>query len=311
MSMILSTGPSKGRTALFLLLICLVLGATALVVRGRLLDLTVEQVTDDVWVIHGLGGNVGVLRTAEGAVVVDTMSFPLQGRRVRQIAEELSGGPIQAIINTHYHWDHTHGNTVFPTGTAVVASSRTLVHLKSRDARFWSDDAAALLPNRLTETSLTLSIGGKTIECSHFGHGHTDGDLVVRFVEDAVLHAGDLLFSDSYPRVDLEAGGSVQNWPDTLRKVLTLEFEHVIPGHGPLGTRADIILFRTFLEALWQGVSSAAEQGASLEETLATTRLAHSEHLADYVIPFVVRRDARSVVRRAWEEATGNFQRSH
>ena len=113
----------------------------------RATDLEVVQLTDDVHVIYGMGGNVAVLSTDRGALVVDTMTFRAQGARILELAEQLSGGPVQGIVNTHYHMDHTHGNPAFPPGTRVVATDRTLAYLKKLDANYWKGDAAGTLPN--------------------------------------------------------------------------------------------------------------------------------------------------------------------
>ena len=109
-------------------------------------SLEIEHLSDDLFVLRGLGGNTAVLRTDAGLIIVDTMTLPAQGKRIRDTAEALTGLSTVLVINTHYHLDHTHGNPAFDPGTRVVATERTLSHLKALDADFWSGDAAALLP---------------------------------------------------------------------------------------------------------------------------------------------------------------------
>jgi glyoxylase-like metal-dependent hydrolase (beta-lactamase superfamily II) len=273
--------------------------------RDRVTALEAERVTGDVHAVRGLGGNVAVLRTGMGAVVVDSMTFRIQGERVRELAERLADGPIQVVINTHYHADHTHGNPGFAPGTRVVATQRTRDYLLAFDASYWDDRAEATLPNDLFEREHELRIGSKTIRLVHPGRGHTGGDLVVLFVEDRVLHAGDLLFSGRYPDIDLEAGGSVREWIGTLDRVLELDFDRVIPGHGPVTDRAGVLAFQRFLRELWRVGEEAAREGLSLEETLAGARLTEDEGYGVIRVPFVFTLDRDLVVRRAWEEATG------
>lgn len=284
----------------------LVLAGGAVYLFGEIRSLDVERVSDDVHAIFGLGGNAAVLRTESGAVVVDTLTFRMQGERVRELAERLAGGPVQAIVNTHYHAEHTHGNPAFPAGTRVVATERTLDHLRERDDAYWRGEAARLLPGETFATRHEMRIGGKTIRSFHPGRGHTDGDLVTLFVEDRVLVAGDLLFGGRYPRIDLEGGGSVREWGSTLERVMDLEFDRVIPGHGPVTDRAGLRRFQAFVRELWEVVSTAAEAGMSLERTLAEVRLTQDEGFESMSIPFVLRFDRDSVVRTAWQEATGN-----
>ena len=274
-------------------------------VHDRVTSVDAERVTGDVHAVRGLGGNVGVLRTGAGAVVVDTMTCRIQGEHIRELVERLGGGPIQAVINTHYHLDHTHGNPGFAPGTRVIATERTRDYLLAFDASYWDGRAEETLPNDLFEHEHELRIGGKTIRSIHPGRGHTGGDLVVLFVEDRVLHAGDLLFSGRYPNIDLEAGGSVREWIGTLDRVLELDFDRVIPGHGPVTDRAGVRAFQRFLREVWRAGEEAAREGLSLEETLARTQLAEDEGYGVTRVPFVFTLDRDFVIRRAWEEATG------
>jgi glyoxylase-like metal-dependent hydrolase (beta-lactamase superfamily II) len=281
-----------------------VLGGAAVWLFGTVRSLDDERVTDDVHRLEGLGGNVAVLHTAAGAVVVDTMTFRMQGQRIRERAEQLGGGPVQAVINTHYHLDHTHGNPGFAPGTRVVATARTLEYLATRDADAWTGAASKTLPNETFTDSHELRIGGKTIRCIHPGRGHTDGDLVVLFVEDRVLHTGDLFFHRRYPNVDLEAGGSVREWAATLDRVLALDFDRVVPGHGAVTDRAGLEQFRDFVAELAQVADDAVKHQQPLSEFLAAAPLRADAGYGTTQLPFVMRLDREFVLRRAYEEAS-------
>lgn len=293
------------------LLVALVLVAASLAgiyAYQQVSSFEVARVTDDVHAIYGLGSNVGVLRTTEGSVVVDTMTFAMQGREIRERAEALAG-PVQALVNTHYHLDHTHGNPAFSSGQDVYATERTRAYLDALDAEYWSGDAAGTLPGRTFTGEHTVRLGNKTVRLIHPGRGHTDGDLVVLFVEDRVLHTGDLFFNGRYPNIDLEAGGSVQDWSATIDRILELDFDHVIPGHGPVTDADGLRAFQRFIAQLAEVGREAEQSGRSLEETLANATLDADAGYDVMAIPFVLRLDRDFVVRRAWEEATGNFQR--
>lgn len=199
--------------------------------------------------------------------------------------------------------DHTHGNPAFVPGTRVIATA--LEHLHARDAAFWEGEAASLLPSDTFDDDYVIQIGGKTVRLIHPGRGHTDGDLVAIFEEDRVVHMGDLYFNDFYPNIDLEAGGSVRVWIETLERVLDLPFEHVIAGHGPTTDRQGIRAFQDFLRELWSVGEQAAAEGMSLEDTLATAKLATSADYGVIGVPLVFGLDRDFVVRRVWEEATG------
>ncbi len=272
---------------------------------GQLTSFEVEKVTGDVHVLYGQGGNVAILATTSGAVVVDTMSFRMQGEQIWELAEELGGGPVQTVINTHYHWDHTHGNPGFAVGTRIIASDATLRYLRHFDADYWTGGAEGTLPNETVEAEERLEIGGKTIRLLHPGRGHTGGDLVVLFVEDRVVHLGDLFFNARYPNIDLEAGGSVREWSASLDRVLALDFAAAIPGHGKVTDREGLLAFQRFLQEVWQVAERAAREGRSLAETQATAGLRTDAGYAPISIPFLIKLDREFVIRRAWEEATG------
>ena len=288
--------------------IVLIVSVGVIYTYQEIVSLRVERVTDDVHVIFGRGSNVGVLRTDEGAVIVDTMTFRLQGRRIRELADDLAGPP-QVIINTHYHFDHTHGNPAFASGIKVVATQRTLAYMDAFDASYWEGGASGTLPNEVFENEHELRVGGKTVRLIRPGRGHTDGDLVALFVEDRVVHMGDLFFNGRYPNIDLEAGGSVREWAATLDRVFELEFDVVIPGHGPVTDRAGLREFQHFIRQLAELGAQAARAGLSLEETQARALLDADAGYEVIAIPFFMRLDREFVIRRAWEEATGSVRR--
>ena len=283
-------------------------GMLVIYLYNRVTLLDHEALTDSVHVIYGVGGNVAVLRTQRGAVIVDTMTLPIQGRRIRELAESIGGGPTQAVVNTHYHADHTHGNPAWPAGTPIVATERTRAYLERFDPAFWEGSAAGSAPNDLFTDRRDLRIGDKTVRSLYLGRGHTGGDLVVLFVEDRVLHTGDLFFNRLYPNIDLEAGGSVQQWAETLDRVLVLDFDRVIPGHGPVTDRAGLLEFQRFIAELAEFASESAAAEMSLEETLAAADLEHDEAFAEMSLPFLFKFDRDFAIRRAWEEASGAVQ---
>lgn len=285
--------------------VALIVGVAAISLYNQLTTFEVARVSEDVHVIYGQGGNVGVLSTERGTVVVDTMTFSLQGRQIRERAQDLGGAPVTTIINTHYHMDHTHGNPAFPPGIKVISTNRTLAHLRNRDADFWQGEASGTLPNETFQDNHVMRIGGKTIRLHHLGRGHTDGDLVVFFTDDRVVHTGDLFFNGRYPTVDLEAGGSVQSWGATIDRILELDFDTVIPGHGPVTDREGLIDFQRFVLEVAGLASEAAAAGRSLEETLESAKLREDRGYEVISIPFVMRLDREQVIRSAWEEATG------
>ncbi len=266
-------------------------------------SLDVEQISDDLYVLYGLGGNVAVLDTDEGTVIVDTMTLAYQGGQIKAKAEALTGKPVIAIINSHYHLDHTHGNPAFEAGTRVISTERTLHHLKETDLAYFEGEASKLLPNETFTENHRLTFGNKSLTLVSPGRGHTDGDLVVIFEEDKVVHMGDLLFNHHYPNIDLEAGGTVRGWPATLDAVLKLPFDKVIPGHGAVTDRAGILKFKAFMQQLSDIGEASVKEGISLEETIKTPLFTEDAGYEEIklIIPIGLTREF--VLQRAWEEA--------
>lgn len=270
-------------------------------------SLEVEQVADDLYVLFGLGGNVAVLDTDEGTVIVDTMTLQYQGDRINEVATGLTGKPVAMIINTHYHLDHTHGNPAFEKGTRVVSTARTLQHLEALDGEYFSGAAAALLPNETFEHEHRITMGNKHLRLVWPGRGHTDGDLVVLFEEARIIHMGDLHFNRLYPNIDLEAGGSALEWADTIDQVLTLDFEGVIPGHGAYTDRRGLEQFQAFMRQLGELAVDAVDAGTPMEEFVATAPLTADAGYEEIslIVPIGLTREF--VLTRAYEEARGDF----
>lgn len=288
---------------LVVLLLTAIVGAGGFVYR-QVTTLRWERVHGDAYVIFGLGGNVGVLKTKDGAVVVDSMTFPIQGERIRALAEELGGGPVHTVINTHYHRDHTHGNPAFGASSQIVATERTREHLLAFDAEAWTGAAASTLPSELVRDSRDLEIGGKTLRLLHPGRGHTDGDLIVLFVEERVVHLGDLLFNRRYPRIDHPGGGSVREWIPSLDRALELDFDRVIPGHGAVTNAAGVREFQRFLAEAVREVDSAVAAGRSREQTQAEVELESDAGYSPGGLPPIVVLDLASMVGEIWDEFT-------
>jgi len=276
-------------------------------------SLSVEQLSEDIHIIRGVGGNTTVLNTDAGTVVIDSMTFKMQGSLIREKAEELTGKDVVLLINTHYHLDHTHGNPGFNAGTQVVATERTLSHLKALDPEFWEGDAAKLLPNDTFSDRRQFDLGNKTVTLIHPGHGHTDGDLVVIFEEDKTLITGDLFFNLHYPNIDLEAGGTVKNWPSTLDQVLALDFKTVVPGHGDTSDRQGLIGFQTMMRELGDTAESAisANPELTLEQFISENSNSFEADQGYTPIKFAgisLGLNREFILTRAWEEKTGNFE---
>jgi glyoxylase-like metal-dependent hydrolase (beta-lactamase superfamily II) len=175
--------------------------------------------------------------------------------------------PVRFVINTHYHGDHSGSNARFQAaGAEIVASEQARVKMVEINQ--------SGLPVFTIEDSGRIRMGGKVVELYRFGRAHTDGDVVVYFPEYRVLVAGDMFtYGDATPQlIDYAGGGSARDWTRTLEKVLQLDFETVIPGHGTVTTRAEMEKFRDSTAVLSGRIRAMLRQESSREEIEAVLR---------------------------------------
>ncbi len=270
-------------------------------------QLNVEQVTDRLWVLTGIGGNVTVLKTGAGAVLVDSMTFATQGARISALARELTGEPVVMVINSHFHIDHSHGNPGFDPAIDVVATPKTLQHMRNSDPipGYWEGDAAELLPNKLVERTEEITVGDQRIQLIHPGRGHTDGDLIVLLPQQETVVLGDLLFHRRYPNIDLEHGGSIAAWSQTLDHILALPFRRVVPGHGKVTDADGIRQFQRFLDQLIAVSEKVRAESWSREQAIMSGTLTEDAGYETISVPLLFTLDRQFVLGRAWDEAHG------
>jgi glyoxylase-like metal-dependent hydrolase (beta-lactamase superfamily II) len=220
--------------------------------------LTVEKVADDLHVIMGSGGNVAVLTTSEGVILVDD-KFERNVPEILQKVQALTSQPVRYVLNTHQHGDHTGGNRKLMTESGV----EILAH---RNAR--ANMAKASMPGlpRITFAHETaVHLGGKEVQARYFGRGHTNGDVVIAFPAHRAIHMGDLLNAGG-PFIDYSANGSGVEWTKTIEAVLQTDFDIVIPGHGPVMKRDDMVEWKKKFETMRSRVRELKRQGKSKED---------------------------------------------
>jgi glyoxylase-like metal-dependent hydrolase (beta-lactamase superfamily II) len=227
-------------------------------------DLTVERIADDLHVIVGDGGNVAVYTTPEGVILVDDKferDYPQIVAKVKGITDK----PIRYVLNTHHHGDHTGGNQKMLDQNAEI-----ILHRNARANMVKGNQPG--LPRIAFADETTVYLGGKEVRARHFGAGHTNGDALILFPERRVLHAGDL-FTNGAPFIDYSGGGSAVAWTGTLTRALSLGFDTVIPGHGPIMKRVDLEAHIRKIETMRSRMLDLKRQGKSKEEAAQSLQL--------------------------------------
>ncbi len=262
-----SPARSPARRALRWLGALLLVGAAVVgILAWRQLRTETVRLDDRAFVVLGGGGNTLVLAADDGALVVDT-KFSYPASQLKTQVDKLVGKPAKLVINTHYHFDHSHGNPLY-AGARFMAQTRTREHLLALDPGLFGPNApgAAMLPTELVDDVRKLRFGDEEIEVRYLGRGHTDGDIVVFLRKRSLLHMGDLFTNGLYPIADVKGGGSMRDWVATIDRAIELQPKTIIPGHGPIATLDDLKAFRAYLGAVWQHALDGATAGKSCDD---------------------------------------------
>lgn len=227
--------------------------------RGEEDPISLQQVRGNLYVLYGPGGNVGILATDEGVVLIDNKFERLTPILLEQVAL-LSDEPVRYVLNTHHHGDHAGANPYFLDKAVVIG------HEKARGKML--EGFMPGPPPVVFRESTTLRFGGSTIRAIHMGRGHTEGDVVIHFPELGVLMTGDLYINGSAPFVDYAGGGSALAWDDTLANVEALDYDIVVPGHGPVAGPEDLARWRTDFRTFRERLRPLAEEGVGVDEAL-------------------------------------------
>jgi cyclase len=234
-------------------------------------EIRVERIAPGVAVLFGRGGNIGVSWGADGTVLIDDQYAPAT-ERVVAAARTLDPDPIRFVINTHWHGDHSGGNeNLGRAGTVIVAHDnvrrRMTMEQLVRGERVPPSPVGAL-PVITFSQNLTFHLNGDEIRAVHVEHAHTDGDSLIFWPRANVLHMGDVYFNGMLPFIDLDSGGSIDGAILAVERGLALATDGtvIIPGHGPLARRADLVRYRDMLRTLRDLVRAEIRRRRTLDQ---------------------------------------------
>lgn len=260
----------------FLPAVPMVLATTTLAAQADSVQIQTVPVGPGVYMLVGQGGNVGVAVGEDAVFLVDDQFAPLSAK-ITAAVKALSDKPIKFLLNTHWHGDHTGGNENFGNAGVIIVAHDNVRQRMSVDqfmARFNQTVKAspkAALPVVTFGDLVTFHLNGDDIHAIHVNNAHTDGDAVVHWVKANAMHMGDTFFNGMYPFIDLGSGGSINGVIEAVSTALTYANENtkIIPGHGPLSNRADMVAYRDMLVAVRNNVRKLIAQGKTMKQTLA------------------------------------------
>jgi cyclase len=235
-------------------------------------DVTIKTipVADHIYMLEGRGGNIGVSAGEDGVVLVDDQFAPL-APKILTAVKALGKGEPKYVINTHWHGDHTGGNPVLGPRAAIIAQENVRKRLSAPQVlrgETIEPLPAAGLPVVTYEQKVSLHMNGEEIRLVHFPHGHTDGDSVIFFTGVNVVHMGDHFFNGRFPFIDTASGGDPVQYTANVKAVLDQikDDTKVIPGHGPLATKADLVAFHQMLTETIGTVKAAKKAHKTLDQ---------------------------------------------
>lgn len=217
---------------------------------------SVEKLAENVYCIQGQGGNIGLVVTPKGAVLIDDQ-FERLVPGLLEAVRSVTTQPIKYVVNTHYHGDHTGGNLVLEQQvTAIVAHTNVRTRMQKAQEKEAKKgglpEITVGFPDPKEKAYMAFHLGGVEMHLLHQSAGHTDGDLIFGMPQTHVMHMGDLFFNGLTPYIDLEAGGSLEGMIANADGLLAWipEDVKIIPGHGKVATKKDFARFRDFLKAV-------------------------------------------------------------
>ena len=266
-------------TRVLLTLISLLLTVTPAFAQQNFdeVEITTTKLTENVYMLMGRGGNIGVSVGEDGVVLIDDQYAPLT-QKIKASVSAISDQPIRFVVNTHWHGDHTGGNeNLGESGAVIVAHENVRSRLSTEQFMSFFDARTPPAPDAarpvVTFTKdVTLHLNTDDLYIFHVKNAHTDGDSLVHWRVQNVIHAGDLYFASQYPFIDLDSGGGIDGVIAGIERALELanDSTQIIPGHGNLSNKKDLTTYRDMLQTIRTRIQNLIKEGKSFEEILSS-----------------------------------------
>jgi cyclase len=224
-------------------------------------EIKVEQLSPSIYMLEGRGGNIGLFESSDYLVMIDSQ-FANISETIKAKIKIISDKPIAFLINTHMHGDHTGGNANFKNqGAQIIAHENVYLKLKEQQK-------IEALPKIGYAEQMNLYELDETLLILHVDNAHTDGDSVIYFVNQDILHMGDTYFANRYPYIDIANGGSIDGYLQAHQDVLALITDEtkIIPGHGQISSKKELEAYTAILVEIKNRIQAELDKGKSEDE---------------------------------------------
>jgi cyclase len=240
-----------------------------------------QKLADNITMLAGPGGNVVVLNGADGKLIGDTFVQPAW-QHLQDALATIGKTPIKTAVDTHWHFDHSDNNaSLRAAGATLLAHANTKKRMSESHTLAvlnltFAPSPAEALPQQTFAQNHKITMNGETVSLVHIPPAHTDSDIYIHFLKGNVLQTGDVFFNGIFPYIDTGTGGSVSGMIAGATKLLAIadDSTKIVPGHGPLGNKADLAKFRDMLSTVRERLQKLKSSGKSVEEAVAAKPLA-------------------------------------
>jgi glyoxylase-like metal-dependent hydrolase (beta-lactamase superfamily II) len=260
------------------LLVSAFIGLSAFAQADRFdkVQIKTTQLTQNIYMLEGEGGNIGVSAGEDGVFLIDDQFAPLTPRILAAV-KAISDKPVRLLLNTHWHFDHVGGNeNLGRSGVVIIAQDNVRKRMSSTTAidffkSSYGPAAPAALPVITFHETVTFHLNGDDATALHLANAHTDGDSIIHFRNANVIHTGDTYFNGLYPFIDVGTNGSVRGVIAAADRVLGMADDNtkIIPGHGPLSNKRELKVYRDMLAAVSAKVTALVKAKRTLAQVIA------------------------------------------
>lgn len=228
-----------------------------------------HRLRDNIYWIEGAGANSGVVIGLQGVIVIDAKVSAAAGKRLLDEIARLTSLPVTHVILTHGDGDHVMGLAGFPPGLTIISHENCKRDMEAANAKgLMGILPVAVLPNYTFKAGGTVTIDGIRFQLFHFGPSHTNGDAIIYLPDAKIVFAGDILAwgGSPTPTVHEEKQGSAAGWLVTVKRMLNLDADIFITGHGDMQTKEEVREKLQQFQQQYDDIKGMVAQGKALEE---------------------------------------------